>query len=326
LSDLIKVILLGILEGITEFLPVSSTGHLFLAQNWMGIDLKHGADAAFWKAFGIVIQIGAILAVVIYFRTRIFDLLLGRRALSEPASVTPTGRIRADVPAAAMAGNGSDHSPNSPMPDPPAPGPGVIDYGTASPLQRWRGVIAVALGTLPIYATGLFVGKVSDKLEEYPLAIALALLIGGMIMLLIERLVTRHRTGRLEDISWKQALVVGCCQILAALFPGTSRSAATIMSGLCAGLSRPAATEFSFFLAIPSMFAACGYKMLKWVRDNHPDRHQLVLMGIGTLVSFIVAWIVIAAFMAYIRKHSFVSFAWYRIAFGLLVLGWILLA
>jgi len=180
----------------------------------------------------------------------------------------------------------------------------------------------IILATLPILVTGLFVGKVSEKLEEHPSAIALALLIGGVIMIAIEWLPIGVTTRRMEDITWRQALLIGCCQILAALFPGTSRSAATIMPGLAAGLSRPAATEFSFFLAIPAMFAACGYKLLKYAKDNHPDTNQLLLLAVGTVVSFMVAWVVIAGFMAYIRRHTFVSFGWYRIAFGAAVLVW----
>jgi undecaprenyl-diphosphatase len=149
-----------------------------------------------------------------------------------------------------------------------------------------------------------------------------ALLIGGIIMILIEVIPTNVTTRRIERVTWKQALGIGVAQIFAAVFPGTSRSAATIMGGMLAGLSRPAAAEFSFFLAIPAMFAACGYSLLKWVKNEnaHPSWQQGLLLTIGTLVSFLVAYAVIAGFMTYIRRHSFIPFALYRIAFGGLVL------
>jgi undecaprenyl-diphosphatase len=140
-------------------------------------------------------------------------------------------------------------------------------------------------------------------------------------MFAIEKMRIRITAQRMEHITLRQAIVIGLCQILAATFPGTSRSASTIMSAMACGVSRPAATEFSFFLAIPAMFAACGYKMLKWVKDNHPDGRQLMLMGVGTFVSFVVAWVVIAGFMNYIRKHTFVGFAVYRVLFAAIVIG-----
>ena len=321
MHDLIKTIVLGVIEGVTEFLPVSSTGHLFLVQHWMGLPVDESPEGQFWKAFGIVIQIGAILAVVVYFRRRIIDLLVRRPSLGGAARLS-RGMTPLEVSrmVSAIAGPGATVA-----------GPGakpMLDYevkaadASLTNSQRWHTIQMIVLATAPVLATGLVVGKIAEKLEEHPAAIALALLIGGAIMFVIERLRINVTTDRMERISWQQALVIGCCQILAALFPGTSRSAATIMPGLAVGLSRPAATEFSFFLAIPAMFAACGYKMLKWVKKNHPNGDQVLLMGIGTLVSFMVAWVVIAAFMNYVRRHSFVSFALYRIVFGALVLAW----
>jgi undecaprenyl-diphosphatase len=158
----------------------------------------------------------------------------------------------------------------------------------------------------------------------HPGYVAGALLVGGVLMILIEWLPLNTTTTRIERVTWKQALGIGMAQVLAAIFPGTSRSAATIMAGLVAGLSRPAAAEFSFFLAIPAMGAACAYKLLKFLKQAAPSAAQVLLLTIGTLVSFLVAWVVIAAFMAYIRRHTFVPFAVYRIALGLLVL-WLVL-
>jgi undecaprenyl-diphosphatase len=177
------------------------------------------------------------------------------------------------------------------------------------------------VATVPVLAAGLAVKIVSEKLEESPVAIAAALGIGGVLMWIIEKLPIKVTSKKMENITLRQALIIGFCQILAATFPGTSRSASTIMSGIAAGVSREAATEFSFFLAIPAMFAACGYKLLKWMKDNHPDGKQLMLMGVGTFVSVLVAWVVIAGFMNYIRKLTFVGFAIYSILFALFVLG-----
>src|SRR5689334_18043125 len=156
-----------------------------------------------------------------------------------------------------------------------------------------------------------------------PVVIGAALLIGGLAMIVIEWLPLNVTTRRIERVTWKQALGIGMAQVLAAIFPGTSRSAATIMAGLVAGLSRPAAAEFSFFLAIPAMGAACAYKLLKFLKQSAPSAAQMLLLTIGTLVSFLVAWVVIAAFMAYIRRHNFIPFAVYRIALGLVVL-WVI--
>jgi undecaprenyl-diphosphatase len=139
-------------------------------------------------------------------------------------------------------------------------------------------------------------------------------------MVIIELLPTNVTTRRIERVTWKQALGIGLAQILAAVFPGTSRSAATIMGGMLAGLSRPAAAEFSFFLAIPAMFAACSFSLLKWLRNAHPTPHEILLMIIGTLVSFLVAYAVIAVFMGYIKRHNFIPFAIYRIVLGIVVL------
>jgi undecaprenyl-diphosphatase len=315
-SDLVKTILLGILEGITEFLPVSSTGHLFLAYQWLGIDAK----SEFWKAFGIVIQIGAIFAVVIYFRRRIIDLLIGTKRPTHFARTM--SRVEIDQAAWALTGAAVTGRVVS--------GPGVEPMSQEQVTradsylthhQRWHAIKMIVIATAPVLAAGLLVKNISEKLEEYPVAIAAALGVGGILMLVIEKLRIRIRAERMEHISLLQAIIIGICQILAATFPGTSRSAATIMSALACGVSRPAATEFSFFLAIPAMFAACGYKMLKFLKDNKPDSQQLILMGVGTLVSFVVAWVVIAGFMAYIRKHNFVPFAIYRIVFGLAIVA-----
>ena len=308
MPDLLKAIILGVVEGVTEFLPVSSTGHLLLCERWMGINLED--PRSFWKTFAVFIQIGAILAVIVYFRRRIMDLLLGRRE---------GARTPLEISQAARAGAASRTSGALAMGQ-------TLDYQTAldedliTPAQRANAVLMILLATIPVLIVGFLTHDWIEANLESPRIIGYALLIGGIAMLIIEVVPTNVTTRRIERVTWKQALGIGFAQILAAVFPGTSRSAATIMGGMLGGLSRPAAAEFSFFLAIPAMFAACGYSLLKWLKDANPKAHEVVLMIIGTLVSFLVAYGVIAAFMGYIKRRSFIPFAVYRIIVGAVVL------
>ncbi len=264
MGDLWKAIILGIVEGLTEFVPVSSTGHLLLCERWMGIDLE---SHAFWRMFAVFIQIGAILAVVVYFRHKIVQLLSG-----------------------SVSGNSASR----------------------------RVVMMIIVATIPVLVVGFFFHSTVEKYFQKPLPIALALGIGGIIMIAAEVAKPASRTPRIEHLTWGQAIGVGLAQTLAVIFPGTSRSAATIIAGLLGGLSRQAAAEFSFFLAIPSMSAAAGYSLLKSIGDI--DARQVMLLIVGTLVSFLVAWAVIAAFMEYIRKRTFMPFGVYRIGLAVVVL------
>jgi undecaprenyl-diphosphatase len=189
--------------------------------------------------------------------------------------------------------------------------------------QRGYAVLMIMLASTPL-VIAYFADKWAEKNMTQPWIIGTSLAVGGAAMILIEWLPLNTTTRRIERMTWKQALGIGLAQVLAAIFPGTSRSAATIMAGLVAGLSRPAAAEFSFFLAIPAMGAASAYKLLKFLKNGLPPAHQVLLLLIGTLVSFLVAWVVIAGFMAYIRRHNFVPFAVYRIVLGAVVL-WLVL-
>ncbi len=293
--DLLKAILLGIVEGVTEFLPISSTGHLVLFERWLGVDLE---SDPFWKMFVIFIQIGAIASVVVYFRDRIVALLLGRGG-PQPTPLEISTQAR---------GLGSRDSQTA-----------VLDHETQVLFRPHHAVLMIIVASLPL-AIAYFAHQWSEKNLESPRMIAGALAIGGFLMILIEAIRPTVTTSRIEMMSWKQALGIGLAQIVAALFPGTSRSAATIMGGEIAGLSRSAAAEFSFFLAIPAMAAACGFSLLKHIRNGPGlDAWHMTLLVVGTVVSFIVAWAVIAAFMSFIRRHSFVPFALYRIALAVLV-------
>jgi undecaprenyl-diphosphatase len=297
LLDLLRAIVLGIVEGVTEFLPISSTGHLVLFEKWMGIDLKNNL---FWYAFTIFIQIGAIFAVVVYFREKLLAMLMpGRRVIAAtPLEISAAAGIKSTV------------AVNAPANDEIRPGP----------------LAAIVIGTIPVLVIGYLAQKVVETHLTNPGVIAATLGMGGVIMIVIEMLTAGSETDRIEDITLRQAIIIGCAQVLAAVFPGTSRSAATIMGGMLVGLSRKTAAEFSFFLAIPAMFAACGYSLLKLIMHHREvlTLQNILLLMVGTLVSYLVAWVVIAAFMNYIRRYSFIPFGVYRIILSGCVLYFLL--
>lgn len=270
IRDILIAALLGVVEGVTEFVPISSTGHLLLAQHYLALDMQSG----FWRMFAVFIQIGAILAVVVYFRDRLRDLW--RASAAQKVHGLP--------------------------------------FAGLSPIAL------ILLATIPVLLAGLLLNDWVDENMQSPRAIACAVGIGGIVMWLLELAPRKAVTQSIERMSLSQALLIGGAQIFAVVFPGTSRSAATIMGGLVAGLSRSAAAEFSFFLAIPAMFAACGYSLLKQLRsDAGITAHEALVLAVGTIVSFVVAWIVIAAFMNFIRKHTFIPFAIYRVLLAIAV-------
>ena len=262
--SLLNALLLGVVEGLTEFLPVSSTGHLIIVSDLLGVNDEKG------KVFDIVIQLGAILAVCWEYRARF------TRAFSGLAS---------------------------------------------DPVQQ-RFAANLAVGFVPAAAVGfLFQSQIKAYLFN-PVSVAIALVVGAVVIFAVERWYERHgapRVTAVDQMTWKDALKVGVAQCFA-LIPGTSRSGATIMGGMIFGLSRQAATEFSFFLAVPIMFAATGYQVLKY-------RHlftasDLAPFAVGFLVSFVAALVAVRALIRYVAHHDFRAFAWYRIALGLLVLAY----
>ena len=264
LPALVDALLLGVVEGLTEFLPVSSTGHLILVSDWLGL----GGEKD--KVFDIVIQLGAILAVCWEFRVRI-------------------GR--------AFSGLGSDRVQ-----------------------QRFAANLLVAF--LPAALVGLaFQSQIKRHLFN-PTSVAIALVAGALVIFAVERWYSRQPAPRvmsMYDMTWKDALMVGFAQCFS-LIPGTSRSGATIMGGMLFGLSRAVATEFSFFLAIPIMFAATGYQVVKYralftAEDIGP-------FAVGFVVSFVAALIAVKALIRYVAHHDFRAFAWYRIALGAAVLAY----
>jgi len=270
MNEILIAVILGIVEGLTEFLPVSSTGHLILVGNWLNFT---GAKA---NAFNIFIQLGAIFAVVGYFRQRLW-------------------RVVTAVLGKSVAGN-----PNG-MP----------------PAEARRFLLAVLAAFIPAAVFGLLLEDIIDKLLFDPQPVAAALIVGGVAMLVIEQYRPQPKTEVAETLTLSQALWVGIAQC-AALIPGVSRSAATIMGGLLTGLTHAAAAEFSFFLSIPTLAAASLYKLLQIAPQLSAD--DVTIFAAGFIISMIVAWVVIAGFMAFIKHHSFKVFAWYRIVFGFVIL------
>jgi undecaprenyl-diphosphatase len=259
MDQLTTAAILGIIEGLTEFLPVSSTGHLIVAGHLLGF-VGEAADS-----FHIVIQMGAILAVVCLYWRR-FVRLLPRR----------------------MSAN--DQPPSS--------------------LDGWSGLWRVALATIPALTVGYFAKEAIKHYLFNPAAVAWALGIGGVVILLVERLKLRETCNDADRLTSAQALGIGLFQILA-LWPGTSRAAATIIGGMLVGLDRKSAAEFSFLIAVPVLFAASGYELLQ-LRDQLTS-DGLLGLALGFLVSFVVALIAVKGFVHFLQHGKLTPFAWYRI-------------
>jgi undecaprenyl-diphosphatase len=263
---LLKAALLGVVEGLTEFLPISSTGHLIIFGDMLNFNDEKG------KVFEIAIQLAAILAIVWAYRQKV-------------ASVT-VGMVQRDRAA-------------------------------------WRFATNLMIAFLPAAVLGLMFHSAIKTLLWSPITVAVALIIGGFVILLVEKRMAHvpPRIQTVDDMQWHDALKVGAAQSLA-LIPGTSRSGATIMGGLIFGLSRTAATEFSFFLAIPTMIAATVYDVHKnWELFSVAD---LPMFALGFIMSFIAAMIAVKALLRYVASHTFTVFAWYRIVFGVFVLWYFL--
>ena len=257
---LLKALILGVVEGLTEFLPVSSTGHLILVGDLLNFNDERG------KVFTIAIQLGAILAVCWEYRSRIAEVILGI---------------------------GSSQSAN-------------------------RFIINLLIAFLPAAILGLLFIKTIKFYLFHPVPVAMALIIGGILILWAERRKHAIDVEQVDDMDWKHALKVGLAQCLA-LIPGTSRSGATIIGGLFFGLSRKAATEFSFFLAIPIMFAATFYDVYKHSEFLQWD--DLGMFTVGFVSAFLSALLAVRGLLRFISQHDFTIFAWYRIIFGIIILA-----
>lgn len=272
MANILKAILFGVVEGITEWLPISSTGHMILLDEFVRLDVSED----FWNLFLVVIQLGAILAVVVLYWKTIWPLRRARRR------------------------DGSSHI--------------VWKKNT---LRLWLKTI---IACIPAGIVGILA---DDWLEQHFynwLCVSIMLIVVGVAFLIIEN-VNRDKeptTVRLKDLSYGQAFLIGLFQLIAAVFPGTSRSGATILGGLMIGVSRTVAAKFTFILAIPVMLGASLLKIVKY--GFHFSNEELVILGTGMLVAFIVSILIISFLMNYIRRHDFKPFGWYRIVLGILVI------
>lgn len=266
LWEIIKAALLGVVQGITEWLPVSSTGHMILLDELLALDVR----PEFMEMFRVVIQLGSILAVLVLYFDRLSPVFTHKSPDEKKKCLSLWGRILLAVIPAGIAG--------------------VL-------LDDW----------------------LDDHLYNY-ITVAVTLIVYGVAFLVIER-VQKNKTPRYakaDDIDAKTALKIGCFQMLS-LIPGTSRSGSTILGGMLCGVSRAAGAEFSFFLALPVMLGASALKLLKFGFDF--TLYELLILGVGTAVAFVVSLVAIRFLVSFVRRHSFAVFGWYRIALGALVLG-----
>jgi undecaprenyl-diphosphatase len=288
MNDYVLSIILGIVEGLTEFLPISSTAHLRIvekmAEHW---NWGLRPEDPYWKMYTIVVQLGAILALPVYFWPRIVKFL----------KTFPKG-----------------------------------ERGERNILTHPLSLVMIAFVCTAVPSL-LLKRAISANLDNF-WVIGSALLIGGVAMWVVDWAFVRPKTLHMEEMTLGQAIWIGLCQVLSAVFPGTSRSMATIAAGQVAGMDRPSALEFSFFLSIPTMVAATGNELYRAIRPkagsasellspSHVTSHQWVMLAIGTVVSFVVAIGVIAWFMAWVRRRGFVPFAVYRIVVGAAVIAWV---
>lgn len=254
----LQSIIIAIVEGLTEFLPVSSTGHMIITSSIMGIEKDN-----FVKLFEVAIQLGAIMAVVVLYYKKFFDF------------------------------------------------------------KKWQFYAKLIVAVIPALVLGKLLSDKIDALLESPTTVACSLLIGGIILLFIDKLFTKPTIHNEDEVSYTKAFLIGLWQCVA-MVPGVSRSAASIIGGMQQKLTRSAAAEFSFFLAVPTMFAATGYKLYKTFKETPEvlqNKQNIMLLGLGNVVAFIVALLAIKFFIGYLQKHGFKIFGWYRIAVGIIVLA-----
>ncbi|MGI5893494.1 MAG: undecaprenyl-diphosphate phosphatase [Candidatus Merdivicinus sp.] len=264
--EILKAILYGIVEGITEWLPISSTGHMILLDQFVKLDVS----PEFWEMFLVVIQLGAILAVVVIYWNKIFPFRIGQR-----------------------------------------------DWIDKDKFVMW---FKILVASIPAGIVGVLWDDELNAMFYNYVTVAVMLILFGVLFIVVENL-NKGKSARVHDIAeitYTSALIIGFFQLIAAVFPGTSRSGATIVGALLIGISRTAAAEFTFFLAIPAMFGGSAIKLLKFGFDFTPA--ELVILFVGMAVAFVISILAIKFLMGYIKKHDFKAFGWYRIILGILVL------
>lgn len=269
--EIIKIIIFGIVEGITEWLPISSTGHMILVDEFIKLDVR----PEFWEVFLVVVQLGAIMAVVVLYWNKLF--------------------------------------------------PFTFDKGVKIDKDKFSMWFKILVASVPAGVVGVLWDDVFNKLFYNYVTVAIMLIIFGVLFIVIENLKKGKgsRINSISEITYNAAFIIGIFQLIAAVFPGTSRSGATIIGALLIGVSRTVAAEFTFFLAIPAMFGGSALKLLK--AGIAFTTQEWILLVIGMIVAYIVSVWAIKFLMSYIKKHDFKVFGWYRIILGILVLGYFIL-
>lgn len=282
--EFIKSIILGIVEGITEWLPVSSTGHLIIVNEFLNLNVSADKEVndAFISMFDVVIQLGAIMAVVLIFWEKLFPFGINNN--TNPLSQSGFGAfVKMDI------------------------------------MHMWFKVIVACL---PAAIVGVILDDWIDEHFYNPWVVAIALIVFGVAFIIIENRNKNMnaKVNTIDELTYKQAFIIGVFQLVAALFPGTSRSGSTIVGALLIGISRTVAAEFTFFLAVPVMFGASLLKLIKY--DGGFTGTQIGILAVGMIVAFVVSVFIIKFLMDYIKKHDFKIFGWYRIVLGALVLAY----
>jgi undecaprenyl-diphosphatase len=315
MHDYLLSVIFGIVEGLTEFLPVSSTAHLRISEALLHVDLKDG----YWKMYTIVIQLGAVLCLPVYFRSRIAKFLStfpkgergDRTILTHPVSLTMIAFVVTAIPAFLLSK--------------------VIGKNLESLYVMGA---ALLIGGVAMWVIDAMFGEHARTMAAEPVAIGATTAAAGARVLPYEGPpIPTNKTERVEDMTLLQAIWIGAVQVLSAVFPGTSRSMSTIAAGQTAGMTRAAALEFSFFLSLPTMAAATVYDFYKTVIKHKGeggqtlppvtlDTHRWIVLAIGFVVSFFVALLIVHWFMAWVRRRGFTPFAIYRIIAGVGVLAW----
>lgn len=291
--ELLKSIIYGIVQGVTEWLPISSTGHLILLEEWLplGAGTSPEQSSAFFSLFMVSLHLGSIMAVIVNFWPELWPFRRQKTMLARGVPYDKSAYISLFSDSLLM---------------------------SRSQLRMW---INIVIAVIPAGIVGLLFDDFFEELFYNPFSVAIALIVVGVIFILMENYLAdkESKITEMEQISWRSALIIGLFQVIAAIFPGTSRSGITILGGLLLGLSRPLAAKFTFYLAVPVMIGANVLKLITY--HAAVSSTQLLVLFVGTLTAFLVSILVIRGLLKFIRSNNFKPFAWYRIALGVLVLA-----
>ncbi len=293
LFELLKSIIYGIVQGVTEWLPISSTGHLILLEDWLPLSAGTSPEqsSAFFSLFMVSLHLGSIMAVIVNFWPELWPFKRRKTLAASGVPFDESSYISFFSDSVLM---------------------------SRSQLRMW---INIVIAVIPAGIVGVFFDDFFEELFYNPFSVAIALIVVGVIFIFMENYIAgkENKITEMDQITWRLALIIGLFQVIAAIFPGTSRSGITIIGGLLFGLSRPLAAKFTFYLAVPVMIGANVLKLFKY--DAGINSTQILIIFVGMLTAFLVSILVIRGLLRYIRTNNFKPFAWYRIALGVFVLA-----